>query len=744
MDAWIRVTTRGGVVKLPYSALFIRHFGAQDWLSAIYEIPATFECMCNPERPVPMHLRRLRIRPPSYTVVTNPSFHDAHAPGCPRYKRVHSGDSERRSQHTSTGVDPPRTHSRERPNTGPVRDNAVPAVALSDIHPVRPRSKSTVATPIQRGTFVPSLDQLNDAQREAAMHKDGPCIVVAGAGSGKTAMLIARIKWLIDSGVDPHKIVASTFTRKATDEMKSRLIEAVGEKGKQVTIGTMHSIAHRMVMPQLGEGWTVIPEPSWLIERVLEDPGKYNPHGVGPLMKASDATTAVYTAKADGKWPEQCSGNLAKIYAAYEAEKAERKQMDFEDLLLHAIRLFATNEDFAKRWRRRWSYVLVDEFQDTNFAQWQFLLELVKDSRNLFTVGDDFQSIYYFRGARPSLMNQFVRTFPDAKKVFLTKNYRSHDLIVDLGNRVIRLNRGHQIEKKCVAGRSMSDDAVAQVVVVDNETEEAKLVADEMQKLHERFPDTPWREYAILYRTNIQSRAYEEALAEHDIPYQVVGDVHFYENRDVKTILDYLRTTQDTSDTTLWVPLMNRPLRYISQHVIKEVERGGWDAVVKHPKCRSFVDTIEQLRKRHNPAQAIQWLVNTYPSIVRSQDDDEPIKWVDSLITSASKHKTVPEFLRFVEWVIEKSKTPTKDSVTLSTIHRSKGLEYETVFVVGLAEGLLPHKKSVAGEPLREETRLCYVAITRAKENLFLLAAKNYGGKPRDLSRFIRALQNEN
>ncbi len=275
---------------------------------------------------------------------------------------------------------------------------------------------------------------------------------------------------------------------------------------------------------------------------------------------------------------------------------------------------------------------------------------------------------------------------------------------------------------------------------VANEFQEAEAVAEEILQIREQHPDTPWKEFAVLYRTNIQSRLYEEALAEHDIPCQVVGDVHFYESRDVKVVLDYLRTTLDTSDSSIWAPLLNRPMRFLASSTVNELRSRGWEAVVQHPKCQPFVQTIEQLKAHPSPVEAIGWLLHTHPTVVRSQDEDEPIKWMDSLLDSAFRHKTVAQFIRHVDWLIERSKTPVQDAVQLSTIHRSKGLEYDTVFIGGLAEGILPYKKAVAGEALREETRLCYVAITRARENLFLMTASQYGGKPREMSRFVQIL----
>ncbi|MBF8376468.1 UvrD-helicase domain-containing protein [Alicyclobacillus mali] len=678
----------------------------QSLLDECYALGAEVRCLCNPDRPVPMHLRRVRIRPPTYTVVTNPL--GIHHPDCPRF---------RQSRHPSA------SHKTRDPR----------AVEATPNH--------TEEWLSHRRMFVPTIDQLNDAQREAATHQDGPCMVVAAAGSGKTAMLIARIQYLIDQGVKPGDILACTFTRKAAQEMTDRLLAAVGERGKGVTIGTIHSVAYRMVTPELGEDWRVLSDPTWMIERVLEEPSSKNPHGVGPVMKLGEAISAIAKAKADALGPRQVSDPLAKVYAAYEALKAERKVLDFEDMILHAIRLFRSDEAFAKRWRQRWRYVMVDEFQDTNTAQWLFLLELVKAHNNLFVVGDDWQSIYYFRGARPDLMKEFLRRFPDAKRVTLETNYRSHDLIVDVGRRIIRLNDGHQLPKRVVAHRPMPEGAIAQIVTVRSDLEEARFVAQELQRLRKEH-GVSWSDCAVLYRTNIQSRLFEEALADADIPYHVVGDKHFYESPDVKIILDYLRTTQDTSDPTVWGHLLNRPKRYIPIDVVHEVQHGGWEVVVAHPKCRAFVTTIDTLRRIEEPSKAIQWLVDNHPGLVRQQDEDEPIKWVDSLIASASRYQTVSSFLRFVNWIIEKSKEPKDEAVQLMTIHKAKGLEWTTVFVAGLAEGLLPHKKALKGEELREETRLCYVAATRARDNLYLLSAKWYGDKEREVSRYVNAVKN--
>jgi DNA helicase-2/ATP-dependent DNA helicase PcrA len=710
---WIEVRTVGGRMRLEYEELAAGDSHAQDVLQHLYRANATLLCMCKPDRPVPMHIRRYQIHPPAYCLVTNPR--GKHAPDCPRFS-------------TRILRVPPKLQTTESPT---VSGSVVEMVYAN----------------WERSTFyVPTLRELNPAQQAAARHRDGPCMVIAAAGSGKTAVLIARIQYLIESGVDPRTILACTFTRKATEEMRTRLVDVVGrEAAKQVAIGTMHSIAYRMLKSILGnDDWKVATDPTWLMESVLDEPSRVNPHGVGPLYKtAQEALTEVSRAKAEALMPEQVEDKvLAKVYAAYETLKAEQHILDFDDMLLYALRFFTSEPRFRDRWSRRWQYVLVDEFQDTNLAQWLFLLELVRHTRNLFVIGDDFQSIYGFRGARPDLMFQFHKQFPDAKKIVLDINYRSHNLILDLAGQVIALNHGYQIDKRVQAARHVSEDtSTAEIVTTKSDWGEAKFVAEEISRLHERYPRIPWSEYAVLYRTNVQSRVYEELLAEHDIPYQVVGDKHFYENHDVKTLLDYLRITQDHSDPGVWLPLLNRPKRFIPKQVIEEVKAGGWDAVMAHPKCQAFRETVEELSRYESPAEALRWLVDKHPTVVRQQDADEPVKWVDSLIQSASRYKTVQEFLRYVDWVIEKSREPKDDAVQLMTIHKSKGLEWWTVFVVDMVEGILPHRKSLTGPGLREETRLCYVAITRAKENLYLMAAQQYGGEPVELSRYVRVLQ---
>jgi len=712
LGLWIRAASGGRQIRLTYAELEGGHARIHRLLDELYEDGAEITCMCRADKPVPMHIRRLRHHPPTYCLVTNP--HQVHEEDCPRHHNptLRIPKSNKQSQINEkqlVDVDQPQQNLRVQQNRNESSD--------------------------RKGVFMPIMDQLNDAQRVASTHINGPHLVVAAAGSGKTTMLLARIAHLLDSGTPPERILACTFTRKAANEMRDRLVSVVGAVGRKVAISTLHALAYKMMAPVLGEGWKVIPNPACYIERVLEPPSPNNRHGVGGIMSTSDALSHLFLAKADGHIPNDLHDPLRKVYLAYEALTTEHRRFDFEDLVLGAIRLFQTDSQFAAQWRDRFDYVLVDEFQDTNRAQWLFLLELVARTRNLFVVGDDWQSIYGFRGARPELMREFTRHFLDAKKTFLTVNYRSHELIVSLGQRIINLNQGHQIEKLVHAARVTPESAIAEVITVASDVEEARFAATEIETLRDHYPHVPWQEYAVLYRTHIQSRVYEEALADRNIPYQIVGDTHFYESKVVKTILSYLRAAQNLNNRSTWATLFHRPLWNVTEQAFRE-------SITLEPLTQSeelirFMAILEELSRNTLPSDAIRWIANALPKIVKQRDDGEPIRWMDSLISSASRFQSVPEFLRYVDFVVENSREKKSDAVQLMTIHRAKGLEFETVFVVGLSEGLLPHKKATSPESIQEETRLCYVAVSRAKENVYLLSAKSYGGREMEVSRFI-------
>ncbi|MHB1681512.1 MAG: ATP-dependent helicase [Bacilli bacterium] len=740
MTGDLRVTLHGVAYRVP----------VRDWiekrervLQALRQQGVHVVCLCqNP--PIPMHVRKTVY---GLSLVTNPKRAKDHAQDCPRrhenwilYDRPYrmSGLHAEASKGSDGRLD---ANQRRGADSSP---NALQSLLGPPNDEEQADNKR-----IQKGIRgVPTLDELNAEQRTAATHKDGPCLVVAAAGSGKTATLMARTRWLIEQGIEPRAILLCTFTKKATSEMRSRLQQELGQDaGRAVKVATLHSVAYSLVMPVLGEGWQVQADPAPLIEQALgQRHERYNPHGVGPILDAGRALQEIARYKADGLHPDRILGegkeSVRQVYAAYEAIKRHKRRADFEDLLDMAVQRFRTDASLAAKWRGRWQYIMVDEFQDTNTVQWQFLVELVKDHLNLLVVGDDYQSIYGFRGARPELMAQFSRTYPQARRIFLHTNYRSHEGIIDLSGRIIALNRGHQIEKIVRAHRPEPRSALAEVIGVKTDVDEAKFVADEIARLRRKSPDVPFGEYAVLYRTNTQSRIYEEALTDADLPYTIVGDQHFYETPMVQTLLRYLRTTQDTSDPDVWLPILNRPQRYIARATIEEFRGLGWSAVEADERGRTFTQTIRDLASREKPADALTWLVETQKGLVKLEDD-EPLPWVESLIDAASRHETTAGFLAYVDRVIERSKEKKPDAVQLMTIHRSKGLEFHTVFVGGMVEDLLPHRKNVeeGGErAIREETRLVYVAMTRAKDNLFLLTAEQYGKRAMRPSRYIKVL----
>lgn len=579
----------------------------------------------------------------------------------------------------------------------------------------------------------------NPAQREAAQHREGPGMVIAAAGSGKTAMLLGRIQYLIEAcGVPASKILASTFTRKAAEEMEVRLAALIGERvAAKVSLGTLHSVAYRMVQPAYGQEWRLQTDTSWMIERVLAPASVYHPYGVGPILKPAEAALGIARAKAEQRIPPEQEA-IGKVYRAYEHYRKEKKVYGLEDLVNDATLLCRTRPAAREAWASRWDYVLVDEFQDINWSQWQLLLELTNRTQNLFVVGDDWQAIYGFRGARPDLMTQHFHTqFPGAKVYRLTTNYRSHELIVDLGHRIIEQNRGHQLDKTVVAFREENEDVVVQILEVENEAVEAKCVVEEIR----RHAQVPREEMAILYRSHFQSRTYEEALSQAGIPYQVTGGQPFYASPVIKVLLDYLRATSPESGPEVWGPLLNRPKRFISKDVVTEVMEQGREAMLSHPKCRSFANVLKALSRIDNPSSALSWLLQHVEGVVSEETLEEP--WLESFVQSASRFGTVQAYLNHVDRMLKESSTqaPRTGGVRLSTVHRSKGLEFHTVFLVGMSEGLFPHHKSRSPEELREETRLCYVGITRAKENLYVLSSREYGGKIRAVSRYVKALQ---
>lgn len=565
--------------------------------------------------------------------------------------------------------------------------------------------------------------------------------MIAPAGSGKTAVLVARIGHLPSIGIEPARILVCTGTQKAVHEMKSRVTQAFGAVSGGVTMSTLHEIANQMGKGS-GDKWERVTDavlnPAQFVE---SDCDQHSPFGVVSLWPLGQTKRMIAWAKSlDVALADANDSKLHDVYRAYEAYLTPGYARGGENLLRRAVNAMRTDAHFAKRWRSRWTYVMVDEFQDTNELEWELMRALAQDTGNLLVTGDDDQSICSFRGARPGQMRAFMSCYPHAKTVLLTKNYRSHDLILTLAQRVIACNWGHGLEQRVEALRAVSKTAMVQVVTAVTDVQEANWLAAEIRTLRSTYPQMPWQEIAILYRTAVQSRVYEEALAEAHIPYTIVGDTRFYESPTVRVMLHYLRMAVHGDHPDGRLSLLRK-----SRRISQEVGRAKGDrrqALLSDEARFGRSDArFAALQVHVRPDEAIRSLMKRVLVLADTAGEEGVVRWLDALLQSAARYDTLEDFVCYVEWVIERGKSVRRDAVQMMTIHQSKGLAFETVFVAGLAEGLLPHQKAIDKGDVSEETRLCYVAMTRAKENLYLLSAQTYGGRSFAQSRYVTTVQ---
>ncbi|MFD1676053.1 ATP-dependent helicase [Alicyclobacillus fodiniaquatilis] len=590
---------------------------------------------------------------------------------------------------------------------------------------------------------MPSLADLNEQQRKAALHIQGPCVVVAGAGSGKTAMLVTRVQHLLRLQIPPNQILCCTFTKDAAKEMQSRIKADSGDKAKGVKICTIHSLAYQLIMPRLGKDWKIQTSTSWIIELILSGPSDSNPYGVKSSLSAKDADQAISKAKNSLKTPFDLDDMMvADIYEAYEKFKKDKKILDFDDLLVKTVHALRMDTQFREKWQNQWKFILVDEFQDTNLVQWEILSLLAKAHQNLFVVGDDWQSLYSWRGAMPSLILDFGKYYPNAKTIILERNYRSRDPIIQASNLIISMNEG-QFKKQVVANRPGGDPI--KIIGVEDEVDQAKRVADIIEAMRLADPDLEWKSFAILYRTHEQSRSFEEIFTERDLPYVMAGESHFYEMPKIKTILTYMRIvnslSKDEAPEVQWVTdIINRPKRNIKPDDINRVLVEGLSVLTQYPVYDPILDTLDKLMDCEQPAELIVRLDEIHPELMKREPGD---MWYSSFLRAASKHDNIESFLSFCDYVIEKSKEPKDDAIVMKTVHGSKGEQYPVVFLVDMVEGVMPYQKSVDEGNIEEETRIAYVAATRAQDRLYFIVPKMMGDKVCIPSRYVTRLLEE-
>ena len=605
---------------------------------------------------------------------------------------------------------------------------------------------------------------LNSRQQEAVVYNDGPLLVLAGAGSGKTRVLTQRIIHFIrDLKVSPWRIFAVTFTNKAAKEMKHRVVEELGPSANDLWISTFHSSCLRILRRHAealgyGRGFAIYDtsDQTSLIKAVLESKEMND-----KFFKPSVMLSHIDKAKNAGLGPEQFAtggdyflGKVKEVYVGYQKELLRNQAMDFGDLILNVTQLFKKRPDILAEYQQQFQYVLVDEYQDTNPVQYELIKLLATQHQNVFVVGDDDQSIYKFRGAEIQNILNFQKDYPNAKLVRLEQNYRSTQNILTASNAIIRKNK-ERMGKELWTDNHAGDEIL--VMSGENERDEAIFVARQINALKDEFRLS---EMAILYRTNAQSRSLEDELRKNHIPYKIFGGMKFYERAEIKDTLAYLRVLVNRADSVSLKRILNVPARGIGKTTVDKIDLAAmtavisfWDVIcrINDPvfglalspatiiKIKSFVALIEKIDKARTDLpldeflpflyeQTGYWqmlsLEKTVEAESRKENLTEFVNVVEEFLESAPETK-LGDFLDLVSLASDVDKLAENDPfVTLMTIHLCKGLEFPVVFLVGLEEGLFPHARSLdREEDIEEERRLCYVGMTRAKKKLFLCYA---------------------
>lgn len=613
------------------------------------------------------------------------------------------------------------------------------------------------------------LSGLNAKQREAVGAPDGPLLILAGAGSGKTKTLTHRIAYLIrERGVAPGQILAVTFTNKAAGEMRERVARLLGDGAVAPLVGTFHSVCVRFLRRDIehigrAANFTIMDATDQLtvIRRVLKeldlDPKQFSPQGVRAAISRAknQLQSATDFAAAAGSYYEEI---VARIYARYERILQENNSLDFDDLIVFTVRLFTERPDVLARYHEQYRYILVDEYQDTNNMQYRLIALLAARHRNLFIIGDDYQSIYMFRDADITNILTFEKDYPEAQVITLEQNYRSTQNILDAATAVIRKNE-HQRHKTLWTEKTGGDAIVYATAV--NERGEAGYVAQEILRLHEN--GRAFREHVVLYRTNAQSRAIEESLLRRDIPYRIVGGTKFYERMEIKDLMAYLRLVYNGADRPALERAIDAPSRGIGPktlaawdvfalaHATDPISAGllladadtGTDDLT--PARRRTIADFAALIARMRDLAATKSLAVLIADLYEASGYKAALMSGENTIENESRHENVGELITiakefegdaltalaaFLEQTALVADTDAidqaDDAVHLMTLHSAKGLEFPVVFMIGLEEGLLPHSRSqLAQRELEEERRLMYVGMTRAMERLYLLHAQS-------------------
>ena len=644
---------------------------------------------------------------------------------------------------------------------------------------------------------LPYLSELNEAQRAAVVYNDGPALVIAGAGSGKTRVLVYKLLYLLDSGYHPAGLMALTFTNKAAREMQARISQHVGSVARQIHMGTFHSIfgkilrQHAQLLGYTSDFSIYNTNDSRsrikaIIKQLGIDDKTYKPNVVHNRISSAKnrlITASAYASYSDFIKYDAKSGlpKLYEVYLHYESELKRANAMDFDDLLLQINILFRQHPDVLKLWQERIDYLLIDEYQDTNFAQYMIARQLMQDKGAIFVVGDDAQSIYSFRGANLDNILSFEKTFPTARTFKLERNYRSTQTIVKAAGQIIA-NNEYQIPKEVFSEESIGEPITVHEALTGDL--EALWVADEVQRLHRNGDN--YSSVAVLYRTNAQSRTLEQVFRRVGLPFRIYGGRSFFDHKEIMDVIAYFRVLVNELDEEALLRIINYPKRSIGDTTIQRVRQAasqqglpvmhilrdplGYGVEVNKPtaaRLQAFAALLDDLRtynQQEGDLYAIAERVINETGILtdlksdttsegkaRVENIQELLGGIDEYIHAAlevGQAPTLGVYLSEIALMTDQDKEGEEgDSITLMTVHSAKGLEFPHVFIVGMEEDLFPSMMSNVGKELEEERRLFYVALTRAEKTCHIGYARERFRNGRTEfsrpSRFVRELPKE-
>ncbi len=602
--------------------------------------------------------------------------------------------------------------------------------------------------------------EFNASQKEAVSHVDGPMMVLAGPGSGKTTVITHRTKYLIDQGIDPGGILVITFTRAAAREMQERFMTLMEGRSTRVSFGTFHSVfftilkyAYRYQASDIVREDQKLRYIREMIQEYgleIEDEHEFVSAVLGEISFVKSEMLSL-----DHYYSKNCSESVfKKLYQGYEERMRRAGLLDFDDMLVICHQLFTERKDILKAWQDKFRYILIDEFQDINKVQYEIVKMLALPRNNLFIVGDDDQSVYRFRGAKPEIMLGFTRDYPQAKTVLLGTNYRSTREIVDTASRLISCN-AKRYEKKLTAAKGAGKPVITSMS--SDPQEETLRIVEEMKdyvKAGYRLEDI-----AVLYRTNLDPRLMIEKLMEYNIPFTMKDSLpNLYEHWISQNVLAYIRAAGGDLKRSNILQIINRPNRYVSRDSLEEVTV-SWNKVKAFYQDKGWmVERIEQLEydllmlRDMPPVAAVNYIrkgvgydeyIKEYARF-RRMKQEELLEVLDQLMESAAGFKTMEEWFDHMEEYKKRLREQARaqktapQGVSLMTMHSSKGLEFKVVYILDANEGITPHRKAVLDPDIEEERRMFYVAMTRAKERLHVCYVRERYGKRQEMSRFVQ------